>query len=382
MRPRTRPPRVASRLRLAAVRDEVRDDGGIGERRGIAQLVMLVGGDLAQDPAHDLARAGLRQARRPLDVVRLRDRADLLAHPLRELSAQRIGGRLAALQGHVRVNALALDVVREADHRGFGDLRMRNERALDFRGADAMAGDVHDVVYAARDPPVTVLVAARAVAGEVPAAKVREIRVYEALVVAVDGAHLAGPAVEQDEVAFGGALQDLAMAVDERRLDAGQWPRRRARFQLRRTGQRRDQDAAGLGLPPGIHDGAAPVADDAVIPLPGLRVDRLAHGAEQAQALARRRLHRRVALAHQRADRGRRGVKNRDLMLVDDAPEARGVGMVRHALEHEAGRPVRQRPVDDVAVPGDPADVGGAPEDVLLAVVEDAGEGVVHVHQV
>ena len=111
-------------------------------------------------------------------------------------------------------------------------------------------------------------------------------------------------------------------------------------------------------------------------------IDRLADGAEQAQALARRRLHRRVALAHQRADRGRRGVEDRDLVLVDDAPEARGVGVIRHALEHQAGRAVRQRAIDDITVPGDPADVGRAPVDVVLAVVEDAGEGVVHVHQV
>ena len=35
--------------------------------------------DLAQDAAHDLARAGLRQLRHEVDVVRLRDRPDLLA---------------------------------------------------------------------------------------------------------------------------------------------------------------------------------------------------------------------------------------------------------------------------------------------------------------
>jgi hypothetical protein len=38
-----------------------------GQRRGVAQRAEIVLGDLAQDAAHDLAGAGLRQARRPLD---------------------------------------------------------------------------------------------------------------------------------------------------------------------------------------------------------------------------------------------------------------------------------------------------------------------------
>ena len=55
--------------------------GGIGEGRGVAEVAEIVLGDLAQDAAHDLARAGLGQAGRPLDHVGRGDRADLLAHP-------------------------------------------------------------------------------------------------------------------------------------------------------------------------------------------------------------------------------------------------------------------------------------------------------------
>ena len=40
---------------------------------------------------------------------------------------------------------------------------------------------------------------------------------------------------------------------------------------------------AGLGLPPGVHDRAAPAADVLVVPDPRLGVDRLADGAQQAQ---------------------------------------------------------------------------------------------------
>ncbi len=145
---------------------------------------------------------------------------------------------------------------------------------------------------------------------------------------------------------------------------------RRAGLEPRRAGQRRDQDAAGLGLPPGIDDRAAAVADHAVIPLPGFRIDRLADRAKQAQRSARGLLHRLVARLHQRADRGRRGVERVDLVLVDHFPEARIGRVVRHAFEHQRGRAVGERAVENVAVARDPADVGGAPVDVAVVIVE------------
>src|SRR5579864_4102788 len=45
--------------------------------------------------------------------------------------------------------------------------------------------------------------------------------------------------------------------------------------------------------------------------------------------------------------------------------------MVGRALVHEASGAVLQRPVDDVAVAGNPADVGGAPVNVFVFQVED-----------
>src|SRR4051812_19422565 len=43
------------------------------------------------------------------------------------------------------------------------------------------------------------------------------------------------------------------------------------------------RDPAGLGLPPGADDRAAPAADDLPVPQPRLGVDGLAHRAQQAQ---------------------------------------------------------------------------------------------------
>ena len=154
-------------------------------------------------------------------------------------------------------------------------------------------------------------------------------------------------------------------------MHAEERKRRRTRLELDRARERRDEDSARLGLPPGVDDRAAALADDAVVPLPGLGVDRFADRAQQAQRLAAGLLHRLLARAHQRTDGGRRGVEDVDLMLVDDLPEAAHRRIVRNALEHQGRRAVGERSVDDVGVTRHPADVGGAPVDVALVVVED-----------
>src|SRR3546814_14297533 len=73
---------------------------------------------------------------------------------------------LAGHQGYVGVDALALDVVRETDHRGLGHLWVQHQRAFHLGGADAVAADVDHVVDAASNPVVAVGVAAAAVAAE------------------------------------------------------------------------------------------------------------------------------------------------------------------------------------------------------------------------
>ncbi len=99
---------------------------------------------------------------------------------------------------------------------------MRDQRALDLGGAEAVAGDVEHVIDAAGDPVIAVLVAAAAVAGEIVALVLGEIGVDEALMVAIDGAHLARPAVLDGEHALGlGLLLQLALGRQHDRLDAG-----------------------------------------------------------------------------------------------------------------------------------------------------------------
>ena len=245
-----------------------------------------------------------------------------------------------------------------------------------------MARDIDDVVDPAGDPVVAVRVAAAAVAGEIFARIGAEIGVEEALVVAPDGAHLAGPAVGDAQIAACRALEHQTLGIDQLQLHAGQGSGRRARLQVGRARQGGDQNPAGLGLPPGVDDGAAALADDLMIPAPGLRIDRLADAAQQAQGFARRRLHRPVALAHQGPQGRGGGVEDLDLMLVDHLPEAAVVRIVGHALEHQGGRAIGQRAIDAIAVAGDPADIGGAPEDLARPVVEHQLMGPGHPEQI
>ncbi|MCY1293976.1 hypothetical protein D9M70_432540 [compost metagenome] len=64
-------------------------------------------------------------------------------------------------------------------------------------------------------------------------------------------------------------------------------------------------------------------------------------------------------------------------MARDHVPEAAGIRISRHAFEHHLRGAGGQRSVGDVGVAGDPADVGGTPEQVVWLDVE----GPLHRHQ-
>ena len=71
-------------------------------------------------------------------------------HVLLQFVFQRVAGCDAFLQRDERRNSLAFDFVRLADHRRFGHRGVIHQRAFHFVRGDAVAGDVHHVVHAAR----------------------------------------------------------------------------------------------------------------------------------------------------------------------------------------------------------------------------------------
>jgi hypothetical protein len=64
---------------------------------------------------------------------------------------------------------LAFDLVGEAHHGSFGDVCVLHQRRLDLGGAEAMAGDVDDVVDPTGDPVVPVAVSLGSITREVAA---------------------------------------------------------------------------------------------------------------------------------------------------------------------------------------------------------------------
>ncbi len=341
-------------------------------------------GDLAEDPAHYLARTRLGKSRSPLHFVRRGDGADFLAHVAHQFLFEIVTGLNAFLQGYVHIDALALDLVGVAHHGGLGHLRMADQGAFHLGGAHAVARDVDDVVDAAHEPVVAVVVEPGAVTGEVLAGEVIEVDLLHAfaLGVAISAAYHARPRKLDAELAALVGFDRLALVIDHQRTHSEERTAGGTGLQGHGPGKRGDEDAAGFGLPPGVHDGQLAPSYMGVIPHPRLGVDGLAHGAQYLQRTEVVFIHPLGALAHEGAyDRGR-GVEAVDLVFVAYLPEAARVGVAGDALEHQRGGPCRERPVGYVAVAGYPADVGGAEPYLVLVIVENVAEGHVGIEHV
>mmetsp|Transcript_64432 Transcript_64432/g.172548 ORF Transcript_64432/g.172548 Transcript_64432/m.172548 type:complete len:418 (-) Transcript_64432:908-2161(-) len=364
--------------------DEYLHDGGVGEGGHIAHLLGVARRDVAQDATHDLAAARLGQALREADHLRRGEGADAAPHLLAQRRRNLLRGGVAVLEHHEAVHRLPLDLVRHAHHGGLGHALVHPQRALHLGGADAVAGQVDHVVDPAREPEVALAVTPAPVPGHVVAVRKQpvvlvvepEVGLLEPRVVAVQRPHHARPRLLDGEVAAALHLLHLApLPVEDDGDDAEEGARGGAGLGGRRAGQRRDHVPARLRLPPGVDDRAAVAAHDLVVPLPGLLVDRLAHGAQQPQARQVVRLHEGVAELHEGADGGGGGVELAHAVPLHDLPEPGGGRVRGDALEEHLGGAGEHGPVGEVGVARDPAAVGRAEVHVPLLVVERVPEG-------
>src|SRR5215218_2450948 len=340
-------------LALAAGLLEIVDDRGVGEGRCVAKVVLALG-HAAEDAAHDLAASRLRQVGGEDDL-------------LDEL----VGSLSVALQNHVGHDSLALILVEPPDNGGLGHGLVGDERAFDLHGTDAVTRDVHHVVYPARDGVVTILIPLGSVLDEVLVAEPLPIGLAVTLGILVDRAEHARPRPGDDQVPLSGAFDRVIVLVVDVDEDTGEGSGGAARLGWSDAGERRDHDAAGLRLPPRIHDGAPSAADVLVVPLPCPRVDGFAYSTKQPQGREVVFLDGFRALLHERPDDGRRRVVDCHPVTLDHVPVPIRAGVARRTLELDGGRPVAQGPVHEEGVPCDPADVGLAPVDVVLFEVED-----------
>src|SRR5580693_7799226 len=77
-----------------------------------------------------------------------------------------------------------------------------------------------------------------------------------------------------------------------------------------------------------------------------------------------------IAPPDKRTNGRRRGVENRDLVFSDQFPETIQLRPIRSSLIHKGGRSIAEGPVNDIAVPCHPANIGRAPIKIILMQIE------------
>ena len=254
-----------------------------------------------------------------------------------------------------------------------------------------MPGHVDDVVDAAHDVEVAVVVLVAGVTGQVETGVARQVRLPVAVVVVPERRQAAGRQRQfHDQGPDPAGGQFVPVLAEHPHVVARHGPRRRPR--LDRQGA--EADAVGGDRPPGL--GLPPVVDDrhpeaVARPEQGVRIGPLPGEEERPEPRqvvpAQERAVRVLLLDRPQGGRGRE--EHVDPVLLDHAPERAGVGRAdRLAFVEDGGRAAQQRAVDDVGMAHDPADVRGGPVhlagadavDVLHAPVQGDGVAAVVAH--
>src|ERR1700730_9796777 len=252
-----------------------------------------------------------------------------------------------------------------------------------------MAGDIDDIVYAAEDAIVSVSGENGAVGSIVgPVAPVLALRIlvvllvilrHEALGISPNGLHDAGPGIANTDVAghVRARFYLVPFLIPNYRIDSQGGRTGAPGFHEIECRLGSAQEAAGFGLPPGVHDDRLALAHDLVVPLPDLRLNGFANGSHMLEAVVVNLGFVTAGFAKHADGRGG-SVENVDVQAFGDAPGAAGVGELRDTLIEDAGGRQSHRAVDDIGMAGDPSDVGHAPVDIfgmnVLVVLGGAGD--------
>src|SRR5437879_5870725 len=187
------------------------DNVGIGEGGDVAGVHAVRNG--GQDTAHDLAGAGFGHVRYDVDALGARDFADHGFDGGDDLVDDLLVGRQAGFDGDVDLGDAALDFVDDGNDGGFSDFWDAKAGGFDLFCAEAMAGDVDDVVDAAEDAVVAVRGERGAVTGKVGPvlplftfgilAIFLVILLHETIGIAPDGLHDAGPGIADADISGG-----------------------------------------------------------------------------------------------------------------------------------------------------------------------------------
>ena len=92
------------------------------------------------------------------------------AHALLDVFHQLGRRRVSVGQDDERLDDVAAQLVGAADHRGLGYRRMLQQAVFHLAGTDAMSGAGNDIVFAADEPEISLLVPVAHVTGAEPVA--------------------------------------------------------------------------------------------------------------------------------------------------------------------------------------------------------------------
>ena len=135
------------------------NDVGIRERGDIAGIHAI--GNGGQDAAHNFAGARFGHVGNDVDALGSGDFADHGFDGGDELLEDDFLGKHAGLERNVNFGDAALDVVDHRNDGGFGNFMDGEACGFQFLGAEAMSGNVDDVVDAAEDAVVAIVREAR-----------------------------------------------------------------------------------------------------------------------------------------------------------------------------------------------------------------------------
>ena len=255
---------------------------------------------------------------------------------------------------------------------------MLKQGGLDLGRGQTVSRDVDHVVHPTTDPVVSILVATRSVTGEVEALVDVQVGIHVPLVGAPDGAGHAGPRLLEGQHPLDVVAVDLVPrdGVNNRGVHPEERQGCTSGLGGRDPPQGRDDMGARFGLPVGVANVSFLLAHLFEIPLPDFRGDGFPHGPQDAQ-MSHLVVNVVVAGALEQTQGRGSHVELGDLVLVDHIPVPREVGVGRGTLEDDGGTTQEQGRVDDIGVPGDPADVPPAEEAVVVVDVEHvlAGRG-------
>lgn len=146
------------------------------------------GDEFFEEAADDFSGAGFWQGGSEIDIVGLGDGTDDVADVVAEFVFESNVRIITHFQGHEAGDCLAFEIMRATDNGGLRDGWVSDEGGFDFRGSEAVAGDVEHIIEATDDPEVALFIAACAVASSVDSWIIREVGFFETRFVTVDRA--------------------------------------------------------------------------------------------------------------------------------------------------------------------------------------------------